>query len=224
VTRILIVEDETGLAGTLRMNLSARGYDVGVAHDGATALDSALSRPPDLVILDLGLPDMDGTAVIHGLRASSLVPVVVLSARESQEDKVEALDAGADDYLTKPFGMDELLARVRAALRRAEPADAEPVITLAAFTIDLAAKRVTREGHLVRLTPTEWHLLELLANEPGRLVSREHLLTEVWGPTYARQSNYLRVYMAQLRQKLEPDPSHPRHILTEAGMGYRLEP
>jgi two-component system KDP operon response regulator KdpE len=223
MTKILIVEDEPGIARALRINLTARGYDVAVANDGTKALASAASRPPDLVILDLGLPDMDGTEVIHGLRDWSPVPVMVLSARESQDDKVDALDAGADDYLTKPFGMDELLARIRAALRRAQPADTEPVVTVDAFTIDLAAKRVTREANPIRLTPTEWHLLEILAKNPGKLVSRQLLLTEVWGPTYARQTNYLRVYMAQLRQKLEPDPSHPRHILTEPGMGYRLE-
>jgi two-component system, OmpR family, KDP operon response regulator KdpE len=223
MTKILIVEDEPGIARALRINLTARGYDVAVANDGTKALASAASRPPDLVILDLGLPDMDGTEVIHGLRDWSPVPVMVLSARESQDDKVDALDAGADDYITKPFGMDELLARIRAALRRAQPADTEPVVTVDAFTIDLAAKRVTREANPIRLTPTEWHLLEILAKNPGKLVSRQHLLTEVWGPTYARQTNYLRVYMAQLRQKLEPDPSHPRHILTEPGMGYRLE-
>lgn len=224
MTRILIVEDEPGIARALRINLAARGYEVVVTPDGTSALETATRRPPDLVILDLGLPDMDGTEVIHGLRGWSPVPIVVLSARESQDDKVDALDAGADDYLTKPFGMDELLARIRAALRRGQPAEAEPVVTLDVFTIDLAAKRVTRDGNPVRLTPTEWHLLELLARNPGKLLSRQQLLTEVWGPTYARQTNYLRVYMAQLRQKLEPDPSHPRHILTEPGMGYRLEP
>jgi len=223
MTRILIVEDEPGIARALRINLTARGYDVVVAHDGTTALKSAASRPPDLVILDLGLPDMDGTEVIHGLRGWSPVPIVVLSAREAQDEKVGALDAGADDYLTKPFGMDELLARIRAGLRRAQPADTEPVVTLDAFTIDLSSKRVTREGKPVRLTPTEWHLLEMLAKNPGKLVSREQLLTEVWGSGYVRQTNYLRVYMAQLRQKLEPDPSHPRHIVTEPGMGYRFE-
>lgn len=223
MTRILVVEDEPGIARALRINLNARRYDVDIASDGAAALKVAASRPPDLVILDLGLPDMDGTEVIHGLRGWSTAPIVVLSAREGQADKVDALDAGADDYLTKPFGMDELLARVRAALRRAEPADSEPVISTESFTIDLAAKRVTRHGSAVRLTPTEWHLLEILAHNPGKLISRQQLLTEVWGPTYARQTNYLRVYMAQLRQKLEGDPAHPRHIITEPGMGYRFE-
>jgi two-component system KDP operon response regulator KdpE len=224
MTRILIVEDEAGIARALRINLTARKYDVDVAVDGATALRLAASRPPDLVILDLGLPDLDGSEVIHGIRGWSPVPIVVLSAREGQSDKVDALDAGADDYLTKPFGMDELLARIRAALRRAQPAESEPVITTDAFTVDLAAKRVTRDDVPVRLTPTEWHLLEILARNPGKLVGRQQLLTEVWGPGYARQTNYLRVYLAQLRQKLERDPSHPRHIITEPGMGYRFEP
>ena len=223
MTRVLLVEDEGGIARALRMNLVARGYDVDLAPDGVTALGLATARPPDLVILDLGLPDMDGTEVILRLREWSSVPVLVLSAREGQSDKVDALDAGADDYLTKPFGMDELLARIRAALRRAQPAGNEPIITTEAFTLDLSAKRVTRDGMPVRLTPTEWHLLEILAKNPGTLVGKQHLLTEVWGPTYAAQTNYLRVYMAQLRRKLERDPSHPRHLLTEAGMGYRFE-
>ena len=223
MSRVLVVEDDPGIARAVRMNLAARQYDVDVAPDGATALELAATHKPDLVILDLGLPDMDGAEVIHRLREWSPVPVLVLSARDSQPDKVEALDAGADDYLTKPFGMGELLARVRAALRRAQPADDEPVITTEAFTLDLSAKRVTRDGTSVRLTPTEWHLLEVLAKSPGKLVDRQHLLTEVWGPSYAGQTNYLRVYIAQLRRKLEPDPSHPRHLLTEAGMGYRFE-
>ena len=224
MTRVLLVEDESGIARALRMNLAARRYDVDVAADGTTALKLAVARKPDLVILDLGLPDMDGNEVIRRLREWSPVPFLVLSAREGQPDKVEALDAGADDYLTKPFGMDELLARIRAALRRAQPADDEPVITTEAFTLDLSAKRVSRNGVPVRLTPTEWHLLEILAKNPGKLVDKQQLLTEVWGPTYAGQTNYLRVYMAQLRRKLEHDPSHPRHLLTEAGMGYRFEP
>ena len=224
MSRILIVEDEADLARALGINLRAREYDVEIARDGATALRVAASAPPDLVILDLGLPDVDGIEVIQGLRGWSRVPIVVLSAREGQPDKVAALDAGADDYLTKPFGMDELLARIRAALRRAQPEDSQPVITTERFTLDLAAKRVsTREGP-VRLTPTEWHLLEILAKNAGKLVSRQQLLTEVWGPAYARETNYLRVYMAQIRQKLEVDPSHPRYVITEPGMGYRFEP
>ncbi len=222
--RILIVDDEPELLRALSINLRARKYDVVLAPDGATALRQASSALPDLVVLDLGLPDMDGTEVIHGLRGWTSVPIVVLSAREGQEDKVEALDAGADDYLTKPFGMDELLARVRAALRRAQPVDDLPVVTTDRFTVDLAAKRVTTPDGEVRLTPTEWHLLEILARHPGKLVGRRQLLTEVWGPAYATESNYLRVYVAQLRRKLEADPSEPRHILTEPGLGYRLQP
>jgi two-component system, OmpR family, KDP operon response regulator KdpE len=223
VSRILIVEDERELLRALTINLRARRYDVDTAGDGAAALVVAAKSPPDLVILDLGLPDMDGTEVIEGLRGWTQVPIVVLSAREGQADKVDALDAGADDYLTKPFGMDELLARIRAALRRAQPDDSAPVVVTDRFTVDLAAKRVTTEAGPVRLTPTEWHLLELLIRNAGKLVSRQQLLTEVWGPTYVKETNYLRVYMAQIRQKLEADPSHPRHFITEPGMGYRFE-
>jgi len=223
MTKILIVEDEPELLRALSINLRARKYDVETASDGATALRLASRNPPALVILDLGLPDMDGTEVIRGLRGWSQTPIVVLSAREGQSDKVDALDAGADDYLTKPFGMDELLARIRASLRRAQPAESEPVIRTSRFTIDLAAKRVTTESGAVRLTPTEWHLLEILARNAGKLVSRQQLLTEVWGPAYAKETNYLRVYMSQIRQKLEADPAHPAHIITEPGMGYRFE-
>jgi two-component system KDP operon response regulator KdpE len=223
MTRILIVEDEPELLRALSINLRARKYDVETASDGTTALQLAARNPPALIILDLGLPDMDGTQVIRGLRGWSQTPIVVLSAREGQSDKVDALDAGADDYLTKPFGMDELLARIRAALRRAQPAQSEPVIQTSRFTIDLAAKRVTTEAGPVRLTPTEWHLLEILAKNAGKLVSRQQLLTEVWGPAYVKETNYLRVYMSQIRQKLEADPTHPRHIITEQGMGYRFE-
>ena len=223
MTKILIVEDEPELLRALSINLRARKYDVETASDGATALRLASRNPPALVILDLGLPDMEGTEVIRGLRGWSQTPIVVLSAREGQSDKVDALDAGADDYLTKPFGMDELLARIRASLRRAQPAESEPVIRTRQFTIDLAAKRVTTESGVVRLTPTEWHLLEILAKNAGKLVSRQQLLTEVWGPAFAKETNYLRVYMSQIRQKLEADPAHPAHIITEPGMGYRFE-
>ena len=223
MTSILIVEDEPELLRALGINLRARKYDVRTATGGVAALSLAASSPPDLVILDLGLPDLEGTEVIRGLRGWTQVPIVVLSAREGQSDKVDALDAGADDYLTKPFGMDELLARIRAALRRAQPAESEPVIDTGRFTIDLAAKRVTGESGPIRLTPTEWHLLEILTRNTGKLVSRQQLLSQVWGPAYARETNYLRVYMSQLRQKLEVDPSHPCHIITEPGMGYRFE-
>ncbi len=223
MTTILIVEDEPELQRALSINLRARKYDVETASDGATALTLAARNPPALVLLDLGLPDMDGIEVIRGLRGWTQTPIVVLTARDGQSDTVSALDAGADDYLTKPFGMDELLARIRASLRRAQPAESEPVIRTGRFTIDLAAKRVTMESGPVRLTPTEWHLLEILAKNAGKLVSRRQLLTAVWGPIYATETNYLRVYMSQIRRKLEADPSHPEHIITEPGMGYRFE-
>jgi two-component system KDP operon response regulator KdpE len=223
VTRVLIVEDEPGLRQALAINLRAREYEVDVAADGATALATAARHPPDVVVLDLGLPDMDGTDVVRGLRGWTRAPIVVLSARAHQADKVDALDLGADDYVTKPFGMDELLARLRAALRRSAPGDDAPVVTTAAFTVDVAARQVrTPEGDAVRLTPTEWHLLEVLVRHEGKLVGRRELLQEVWGPGYGTETNYLRVYMAQLRRKLEADPSHPRHLITEAGMGYRF--
>jgi len=224
MTRVLIVEDEPQLRRALGINLHARRYDVVTVADGGGALRAAASNPPDLVILDLGLPDMDGVDVIHGLRGWTQVPIIILSARDGQDDKVDALDAGADDYLTKPFGMDELLARIRAALRRAQPNEDAPVITTDTFTIDLAAKRVTRADVEVRLTPTEWHLLEVLTRYPGRLVTGKQLLQEVWGPKHGVETNYLRVYMAQLRRKLEAEPAHPRHLITEPGLGYRFEP
>ncbi|WP_405776302.1 response regulator [Streptomyces sp. NBC_00859] len=231
MTRVLVVEDDPQIVRALVINLKARKYDVDAAPDGATALRLAAARHPDVVLLDLGLPDMDGVEVIRGLRGWTRVPVLVLSARHTSDEKVEALDAGADDYVTKPFGMDELLARLRAAVRRAEPggpdsgAGGEDVslVETAEFTVDLAAKKVRRAGRDVRLTPTEWHLLEVLVRNTGRLVSQKQLLQEVWGPSYGTETNYLRVYMAQLRRKLEADPSHPRHFVTEPGMGYRFE-
>ena len=225
MTRVLVVDDESGLAGALAINLRAHGYDVETAPDGRTALAAAAARPPDLVVLDLGLPDLDGVDVVHGLRAWTTVPILVLSARQTQEQKVAALDAGADDYVTKPFGMDELLARVRAALRRAEPTrPGQSVVEAESFTVDLAAHRVSTPAGEVRLTPTEWHVLEMLVRNPGRLVAQRQLLQEVWGPAYSTETNYLRVYMSQLRGKLERDSSHPRHIITEPGVGYRFEP
>ena len=227
MTRVLVIDDEPQIVRALVINLKARKYDVDAAHDGATALQLAAARHPDVVVLDLGLPDMDGVEVIRGLRGWTRVPILVLSARHTSDEKVEALDAGADDYVTKPFGMDELLARLRAAVRRAEPVGAgdDDVTTVETeeFTVDLAAKKVNRGGKDVRLTPTEWHLLEVLVRNTGRLVSQKQLLQEVWGPSYGTETNYLRVYMAQLRRKLESDPSHPRHFITEAGMGYRFE-
>ncbi|MGP3968861.1 response regulator [Streptomyces sp. 6N223] len=223
--RVLVVDDEPQILRALVINLKARKYEVDTAPDGASALRLAADRHPDVIILDLGLPDMDGVEVITGIRGWTRVPIIVLSARHTSDEKVEALDAGADDYVTKPFGMDELLARLRAAVRRAEPAVTEDdaVIETEGFTVDLAAKKVHRDGRDVRLTPTEWHLLEVLIRNAGRLVSQRQLLQEVWGPTYGKETNYLRVYMAQLRRKLETNPSAPRHLITEPGMGYRFE-
>jgi DNA-binding response OmpR family regulator len=223
MTRVLVVDDEPGLRQALAINLRARRYEVDVAADGAGALAAAARRPPDIVILDLGLPDMDGEEVLRGLRGWTHAPVIVLSARTGQGDKVLALDAGADDYVTKPFGMDELLARLRAALRRSAPGDDAPVVDAGSFSVDLSARQVRdADGAPVRLTPTEWHLLEVLVRNEGKLVGRRELLQQVWGPAYGTETNYLRVYMAQLRRKLEPDPAHPRHLITEAGMGYRF--
>jgi two-component system KDP operon response regulator KdpE len=222
VTRVLVVEDEPGLRHALAINLRARRYDVPVAATGAAALTAAAREPPDVVVLDLGLPDMDGTDVIRGLRGWSQVPIIVLSARSGQGDKVDALDAGADDYVTKPFGMDELLARLRAALRRSAPIEELPAVETPHFSVDLAGKRARTVNGPVRLTPTEWHLLEVLVRHEDKLVSQRQLLQEVWGPNYETETNYLRVYMAQLRRKLEADPSHPRHLITEPGMGYRF--
>lgn len=224
--RILVVDDEPGLAHALAITLRASGWDVATAADGAGALAAAATRLPDVVLLDLGLPDLSGVDVITALRAWSRVPIVVLSARQHGEDKVEALDAGADDYVTKPFAMNELLARLRAAVRRsAQPtAGDEAVVEAGDLTIDLARRRVLRGGTEVRLTPTEWSMLEVLVRNRGRLVPRRQLLQEVWGPAYADETNYLRVYSAQLRRKLEEDPAAPRHLITAPGMGYRFEP
>ena len=223
MTRVLVVEDDHALLRALAINLRARHFDVETAATGAGALRRAAAAPPDLVILDLGLPDLDGVDVVGGLRGWTAVPIIVLSARDSQAAKVEALDAGADDFVTKPFGMDELLARIRAALRRSTPDRAAPVVTTEAFTVDLAAHRVLRDGEPVRLTPTEWHVLEILVRNAGKLVTQQQLLREVWGPMFADQTHYLRVYLAQLRRKLEREPSRPRHLITEPGIGYRFE-
>jgi two-component system, OmpR family, KDP operon response regulator KdpE len=222
MTRVLVVEDERNLLRALAINLRARHYDVALAATGTEALTSAAQQPPDVVVLDLGLPDMHGRAVIEGLRGWSQVPIIVLSARTNQSDKVEALDAGADDYVTKPFGMDELLARLRAAVRHRSRGDEPPVVHTADFVVDLAAKQAHNAGGPVRLTPTEWHVLEVLIRHQDKLVSQRQLLQEVWGPNYATETNYLRVYMAQLRRKLEPDPAHPRYLITEPGLGYRF--
>ena len=223
MTRVLVIDDEPSILRALRINLAARDYEVTTASDGASGLAAVARDRPDVLILDMGLPDMDGTDVIHGVRGWSSTPIIVLSVWGAESQKVAALDAGADDYVTKPFGMDELLARLRAAVRRASPAPDEPVVTTPDFTVDLAAKRVTREGADVRLTPTEWQLLEVLVRAAGRLVTQRQLLQEVWGPQYESESNYLRVYIAQLRRKLEPEPARPRYLLTEPGMGYRFQ-
>jgi two-component system KDP operon response regulator KdpE len=222
MTHVLVVDDERALRQALAINLRARNYDVTAVGDGAAALAAAASNPPDVVILDLGLPDMDGNDVIEGLRGWSQAPIIVLSARTTQGDKVVALDVGADDYMTKPFGMDELLARLRAALRRAGTDPDAPIVETDSFTIDLATKQASTPAGPVHLTPTEWHLLEVLIRHEGKLVPRRDLLQEVWGPAYETETNYLRVYMAQLRRKLEADPSHPRHLITEPGIGYRF--
>ena len=253
MTRVLVVDDEPQILRALRINLRVRDYDVHVAATGAEALEVAGRYPPDLVILDLGLPDLDGVEVIQGLRGWTKAPIIVLSGRADSVDKVEALDAGADDYITKPFGVEELLARMRAAVRRTGAVEDLPKIQLGHLVIDLAAKRVTRQAAVpagdqagaalagaaggpagddggpaqaddIRLTPTEWHLLEVLLRNPGKLLSRNQLLTEVWGPGYADATGNLRLYMAQLRRKLEPDPARPRWLITEPGMGYRYQP
>ncbi len=221
--RVLIVDDEPGLLRALGLTLRASGWDVVIATDGRTALRAVGQHSPDVVVLDLGLPDMDGVEVLQTLRRTTRVPVVVLSARDQSADKVRALDAGADDFVTKPFGVEELLARLRAAVRRGDPAGEPLVVSAGALTIDLGRKRVRRRDADVRLTPTEWNLLEVLVRHRGRLVSHRQLLQEVWGPAYETETNYLRVYAAQLRRKLEQDPARPRHILTEPGLGYRFE-
>ena len=228
--RVLVVDDEPQILRALGINLRARKYEVSTAASGTEALAVAAESSPELVILDLGLPDMDGLEVIHGLRGWLTAPIIVLSGRSDSGDKVEALDAGADDYVTKPFAMDELLARMRAATRRAAPGADVPVVTFGGTTVDLAARTVTVTDGTggapadVRLTPTEWHLLEVLLRNPGRPASQRQLLTEVWGPAYVSESGYVRLYMAQLRRKLEADPSRPRYLLTEPGMGYRFQP
>ena len=249
MTRVLVVDDEPQILRALRINLRVRQYEVLTAASGAEALEVAGHHPPDLVILDLGLPDLSGIDVIHGLRGWTTAPIVVLSGRADSTDKVEALDAGADDYVTKPFSMDELLARMRAAVRRSGAPDEQPRVQLGNLVVDLAAKRVERPapatastgsgtggpgagpdgdgadpGGDIRLTPTEWHLLEVLLRHPGQLLSQQQLLTEVWGPGYGSATGNLRLYMAQLRRKLEPDPARPRWLITEPGMGYRYQP
>ncbi len=224
MTRVLVVDDEPQMLRALSANLRARGYDVDLAATGEAALARAARDHPDLVLLDLGLPGMDGVEVVRGLRGWTDVPVIVVSARHEEASKVAALDAGADDYVTKPFGMDELLARLRAALRRSAPGPEEALVETESFTVDLAAKQVVRDGAPIRLTPTEWAILEILVRNPGRLVTQRQLLHQVWGPRYETETNYLRVYLGQIRAKLESDPARPRHFITEPRMGYRFVP
>jgi two-component system KDP operon response regulator KdpE len=227
--RILIVDDDTQILKALRINLVARGYEVSLARSGPEALDVAAKSRPELVLLDLGLPGLSGIQVIEGLRGWTDAPILVVSGRSDSADKVDALDAGADDYVTKPFAVDELLARIRALTRRS-PLEAEaPIVEFGGVTVDLAAHEVSRtdvDGARtpIRLTPTEWHILEVLVRNPHRLVTKHYLLTAVWGPAYEKEDGYLRLYLAQLRKKLEPEPSRPRYLLTEPGMGYRFSP
>jgi two-component system KDP operon response regulator KdpE len=241
VTRILVVDDEPQILRALAITLRARNYDVDTASCGRRALSSAADHVPDLVLLDLGLPDIDGVEVIHGLRNWTSVPIIILSGRSDPGQKVAALDAGADDYVTKPFGMDELLARLRAAVRRGTSRQDIPNVRIGGHVINLAARRVTIPAQVsdngegsppapapagdVRLTPTEWGLLEFLIRNPGRLITHRQLLDEVWGPGgYPAENDYLRVYLARLRRKLERDPARPRHLITEPGIGYRFQP
>ncbi|MDW5329694.1 response regulator [Plantactinospora sp. KLBMP9567] len=228
MTRVLVVDDEPQILRALRINLRARGYHVELAATGTDALKAAASHPPDLVVLDLGLPDIHGVDVIRGLRGWTTVPIIVLSGRTGSSDKVTALDAGADDYVTKPFGVDELLARIRAATRRhshgTEPTT-NPTAQVGRHTVDLTTRTVTHDdGTDIRLTPTQWGVLEQLLRNPGKLITQRQLLHQVWGPEYQNETNYLRQYMAQLRRKLETDPARPRHLITEPGMGYRYQP
>ena len=222
MTRVLAIDDDRQLLRALQITLGARGYEVVPAATGASALAAASAAPPDVVILDLGLPDLDGVAVIEGLRGWCTAPIIVLSARHEERAKVRALDAGADDYVTKPFGMEELLARLRAAVRRTTAVAHAAKVETATFTIDLAARRVMAGQKEIRLTPTEWHPLEMLVRNAGKLVTQRQLLQQVWGPAYGTETNYLRVHMANLRRKLEPDPSRPRYLITEPSIGYRF--
>ena len=230
MTRVLVVDDEPQIVRALRINLVARSYDVTTATDGRHALTAAAQEHPDVVVLDLGLPDLDGVDVVRSLREWSSVPILILSGRMNSAEKIRALDAGADDYVTKPFNVGELVARVRAVTRRGNPAESAPSARAGDVLIDLQAHRVSRDGTNgdepteIRLTPTEWHLLETLVRNPGRLVTQRELIRAIRGPHYDDAAHYLRQYMAQLRRKIEPDPSRPRHLLTEPGMGYRFQP
>ncbi|QXT62253.1 response regulator transcription factor [Tessaracoccus palaemonis] len=225
--KILIADDDPQILRALRITLAAKGYEVVTASDGAQAISAAIDDHPDVYLLDLGMPQLNGIDVIHGIRGWSQAPILVVSGRTGAYDKVEALDAGADDYVTKPFSIEELLARIRALTRRVQKDEAVPSVRLGDVTIDLAARSVTRESssgrRQVRLTPTEWQVIEILIRNSGRLVTRQTLLTSIWGTEHAEDSGYLRLYVSQLRKKLESDPSNPVHIITEPGMGYRLE-
>ncbi len=224
MTKVLLIDDEERFARALAISLRARGYEVDTATSGEEGLEQAAHGHPDVVVLDLGLPGIDGLDVLRGLRGWTSVPVIVLSARHGEPSKVDALDAGADDYVTKPFGMDELLARLRALVRRATPIEAEPVVTTDDFSLDLAAKTATDDdGTAIHLTPREWGVVEVLVRNEGKLVSQKQLLQEVWGPRYETETDYLRVYLAAVRRKLEPDSSRPRYFITEPGMGYRFQ-
>jgi two-component system KDP operon response regulator KdpE len=220
--KLLIADDDPQILRALKVTLGARGYDIVTAGNGVEALDQAIAHHPDLIMLDLGMPELDGIEVIVGLRGWTQVPILVVSGRTGAADKVEALDAGADDYVTKPFSMEELLARIRALTRRLPSEESEPVVAFADVSVDFAARQVHRGGRAVRLTPTEWRILDILLRSGGRLVTRESLLTEVWGPHHSADTGYLRLYFAQLRKKLEPEPSRPRHLVTVLGMGYRF--
>lgn len=220
--KVLIADDDPQLVRALRITLAAHGYEVVAAPDGPSAIALAAKEHPDIVMVDLGMPRLDGVGVIQALRGWSTAPIIVVSGRTGSADKVEALDAGADDYVTKPFQIDELLARLRALSRRVATASEDPVVRFADVTVDLAAKSVSRAGERVHLTPTEWRILEFLARNPGTLVTRQALLKDLWGTEQVTDTGYLRLYMSQLRKKLEPDPGHPVHLLTEQGMGYRL--
>jgi two-component system KDP operon response regulator KdpE len=226
--RVLIADDDRQILGALRIILSARGYDVSTARDGKEALDRAVSDHPDLVLLDLGMPGVDGLSVIQAIRGWSAVPILVVSGRTDSAEIVEALDLGADDYVTKPFATDELLARVRALARRPGTQENNPTVSFADVTIDLSDRRVTKgagtSATIVRLTPTEWQILDVLVRNPGKLIAHDLLLSEIWGANHAAGTGYLRLYLSQLRKKLEPEPSKPRYLITEAGMGYRFEP
>lgn len=220
--KLLIADDDPQMVRALRITLAAHGYDVVAAPDGATAIAAAAQTHPDIILLDLGMPRLDGIEVIHALRGWTMTPIIVVSGRTGSADKVEALDAGADDFVTKPFQMDELLARLRALSRRSQGGGGESTVAFGDVVIDLASKTVTRSGARVHLTPTEWQMLEHLARHPGALITRQELLGQIWGSDQISDSGYLRLYMSQLRKKLEPSPAEPVHLLTEAGMGYRL--